>query len=96
MNMRQWIEEEWPDDGLLFADGFDEAIIGVSYHWGGVTGGGCTRTNAVVYDLDKCIEILVERDGMTHEQARECLEFNTLGGYVGEHTPVFVEGPYWR
>jgi hypothetical protein len=44
-----------------------------------------------VYDVDKMIETLVKRDGMTWEEAWEYFEFNTEGSYVGEKTPIF-----WR
>ena len=70
------------DEDLLCADGFDEAILGI-----------CERacSSAVVaYDRDKCIEILVERDGMTYEDAVEYFEFNVVGGWVGDNTPVFL------
>jgi hypothetical protein len=30
------------------------------------------------------------RDGMDYDEAYEFFEFNTLGAYVGEQTPVFV------
>jgi len=43
-----------------------------------------------VYDLDECVEILVRRDGMTHEEASEFLEFNTTCAYVGPYTPLFI------
>lgn len=81
--MREWLKDGYPE--CLTADGFDEAIIGVAC--------GCGRPNAVIYDLDKCIEILMKRDGMTSDEAREFLDFNTFGGYVGEHTPVFLHQP---
>ena len=68
----------------LFADGFDDAIIGIGEQ-GGI------RKTLVVYDRQKCIEILMERDGMTLEEADEFFEFNTVGGYVGEYTPIFLE-----
>ena len=105
MRAREWIEEEYYDDELLLADGFDDAILGVSAHWGGLPKGGCTQTLAVAYDYQKCIEILMDgaktpclgdggvitmEGGMTYEDAVEYLEFNTLGAYVGEHTPVFI------
>jgi hypothetical protein len=32
----------------------------------------------------------MDRDGMTEEEAFEYLEFNTLGAWVGEETPMFV------
>jgi hypothetical protein len=44
----------------------------------------------VIYDEDKCIQILMERDGMTDEEAIEFFEFNVVGAYVGEYTPVYV------
>jgi hypothetical protein len=65
----------------LIADGFDEAIIGIGRQF---------NKQLVIYDEDKCIQILMERDGMTDEEAIEFFEFNVVGAYVGEHTPVFV------
>lgn len=65
----------------LVADGFDEAIIGMARQF---------NQTLVVYDEDKCLSILMERDGMTEEEAEEFFEFNVVGAYVGEGTPVFV------
>lgn len=75
--------QETTDDDLLFADGYDEAIIGVSCP-------GPNRPSIVVYDVKKCIEILVQRDGMEIDEAEEFFEFNTVGAYVGEKTPIYV------
>jgi hypothetical protein len=72
-------------DGLRTADGFDGAILGICEFWG-MDG----RTNAVLYDRDKCIDILVKRDGMSHEEAEEYFDFNVAGAYVGPFTPVFA------
>jgi hypothetical protein len=47
----------------LLCDGFDEAIIGMA-----------ERINlgpVVAYDVDKMLNIMVERDGMTYEEAME-------------------------
>jgi len=85
-----WLRDEGGEEELLLADGFEDAMLGVSYHWA-THGEGMTQSSAVAYDLDKCIEILMQRDGMTYEGAMECFEFNTLGAYVGQHTPVFVK-----
>lgn len=87
MNARQRIEDEY-DCELTFADGFDAAIIGICTGWFGDEGGVIQR-QAVVYDLDRCIRILVEQ-GMDAEDAEEFLDFNTLGAYVGRSTPVFM------
>ena len=43
-----------------------------------------------VYDYEKCIQVLVERDGMTREDAEEFFDFNVVGAYVGENTPIFL------
>jgi len=78
--------ERWEDlmedyDGCLMADGFEEALIGFG-----------TRFNSpvTIYDLSKCLNILVERDGMNEEEAQEYMDFNVLGAYVGEETPIFL------
>ena len=69
-------------NGLLMADGFDEAILGVCER-----AGSCA---VVAYDRDKCIDILVERDGMEYEEAVEYFEFNVISAWFGEHTPVYI------
>lgn len=66
----------------LTADGFEDAIIGVTINH--------HHPMVVVYDYRKCVEILVSQ-GMTDEEAEEYLSFNTLGAYVGEHGPLYME-----
>ena len=80
--LRQELADRYGDD-LLFADGYDNAIIGVA------AGFDCPR---VVYDTERMAELLVEDDEMTYEEAWEWLEFNTFGAYVGESTPIYVRG----
>jgi hypothetical protein len=72
--------EDLDYEGLLFADGFDEAIIGVAERIG--------MEPVVAYDIDKIIEIL-SRD-MTEEEAIEYFDFNIIGAYVGERTPIYI------
>ena len=69
---------------MLLADGFDEAIIGQTYDV-------VVSEDRLVYSLVKCIEILVQKDGMSEEEAFEYLEFNTLCAYVGQDQPIFVD-----
>ena len=61
---------------------FDKAIVGV------VTN---VKTQAVCYDVNKIIKILMKEDKMTEEEAREYFEFNILGAWVGEYTPMYLE-----
>ncbi len=85
MNIKQ-VEEHLDEIGetVQKADGFDDAVIGLTDSWS-----GNSRPLRLVYDRAKCIEIL-EKGGMSHEDAEEYFEFNTAGAYVGEDTPVFV------
>jgi len=66
----------------LVCDGFDEAILGMA-----------ERINlgpVVAYDVEKMLEIMVERDGMTYEEAQEFFDFNIIGAWMGEFTPIFI------
>lgn len=78
---RKIIDEQ--EELVILMNGFDDAIIGI------VTGFGSERR--VCYDYHKVIDILVKRDGMTEEEAVEFHEYNQLGAYVGEQTPVYIE-----
>ena len=80
MNKRELLAESYPE--LLFADDFDAAIMGTAFPAG-------SASNKVVYSADKCVDILMERDGMDHEEAVEFFGFNVEGAYVGEATPIF-------
>ena len=51
---------------------------------------GAGLSDRMCYDYDKCVQLLVDRDGMDLEEAEEFFAFNILGAYVGEHTPVFL------
>tara|TARA_R100000900_G_scaffold141983_2_gene123429 strand:- start:103 stop:411 length:309 start_codon:yes stop_codon:yes gene_type:complete len=64
----------------LLADGFDDAIIGISQ---------CSTPKAV-YCTKKCVEILMKRDKMTEEEAVEFFQHNVVGSYMGEKTPIFT------
>ena len=70
----------------LVADGFSSAYIGHA----------SPQFNApplAVYDFNKCVKILMERDEMDYAEALEFFEFNVLGAYMGEGTPMFLVSP---
>jgi len=71
------------EEDATFADGYDDAIIGL--------GMVHTRKPVVVYDRQKCIETLVKRDGMSYDEAEEFFCFNTDCAWVGEQTPMFLD-----
>ena len=74
-----FIKENYPD--ALLVDGFDVAIIGVAHRAG--------QEPVVSYDRKKVIAVLTQ--SMTKEEAEEFFEFNIIGSYMGEYTPVFVD-----
>jgi hypothetical protein len=69
---------------MIKYDGYDEAIIGPASIWR-----DSTMVSVLVYDAEKIRDILM-RDGMDAEEAREFIEFNIEGGYLGIETPVLV------
>ena len=75
--------EDMSTEETMFADGFEDAIIGV------VERVDFGETIAL-YDTDKVIEIIKERDGLSHEQSVEFFRYNVLGSYVGDGTPAFA------
>ena len=77
------MKEEEEEEDFLFADGFDDAILGI--------GRRATQPEVVAYDYEKCVLILMDRDEMTEEEAREYMEFNVVGAFVGDRTPIFIE-----
>jgi hypothetical protein len=66
----------------LYPTGFENAIIGSVERYG--------MNPLILLDRDKCIEILIERDGMDHDEAKEFFEFNIIGAWMGEGTPCFA------
>ena len=80
-NIREEIEQENPQ--ALFANGLDGAIIGF--------GGQYTMLPVVVYDYDKCVDILMKDNEWNCDEAFEWMEFNVVTAYVGPGTPIFIK-----
>lgn len=70
------------EDKPLLADGFDDAVLGLSR--------GPGSADVAVYSIDRCIQVLVKRDGMSEDEAIEFMNFNVLDAFVGPMTPMFV------
>lgn len=70
----------------LKIDGYDDAIIGPALIWDGFG----KRVSVLVYSAEQIRSILMDRDGMDEEGAREFIEFNIENAYMGPHTPVLV------
>jgi len=68
---------------VLKADGFDNCVIGLCESANGQT--------VIAYDKQKMIKTMVDRDGITYEEAEEYYDYNILGSYMGSSTPVYIE-----
>ena len=68
------------DDTLMFADGFDDCVLGVIE--------GFNTSGAVVYDLTKVIQKLSKDMGM--EDAWEYYRYNIKGSWIGDSTPMYM------
>jgi hypothetical protein len=66
-------------------DDLDEAIIGPAMVWQ-----KNSHIEVLVYNAEVIRNILMSRDGMTFEDAREFIEFNIEGAYIGPDTPILV------
>jgi hypothetical protein len=69
------------EDALL-ADGFEDALIGFGYRF---------SYGVAVYSRKRCIEGLMSDGIMEYDDATEYFDYNVIGAYVGENTPVFLD-----
>jgi hypothetical protein len=67
---------------MITADGFETAFVAVGFRYNG--------NDIAVYDYDLCIDVLIDRDTMSVEEAHEFMDYNVIGAYVGEETPLFI------
>ena len=63
-------------------DDYDDCIIGV--------GTRCGMSDVFIYDKHRMITKLVKRDDMSYDEAKEFIDFNIAGAYIGEDTPILV------
>lgn len=88
--LKDWVNEvseEMESAGsnrLLTMDGFDDCIAGVVQRF---------TDTFVVYDEEKVLRKLVERDGMSEEEAEEFWHTNQLLAWHGTSTVGFLYRP---
>ena len=78
--------EEFADEmgleGLITADGYDEAFLGVADRFG--------KEPVAVYSYEMCIQILMRDSDMSHEEALEFFEYNTIGAFFSDDQPIYL------
>ena len=72
---------------MLKAEGFDKAIIGQTYDM-------AVQEVRLIYSVEKCVDILIERDGMTREEALDYMYFNAILSTVSKDQPIFLNEEY--
>tara|TARA_B110000495_G_C22648534_1_gene384607 strand:- start:286 stop:588 length:303 start_codon:yes stop_codon:yes gene_type:complete len=62
----------------MLADGFNDSIMGYD------------KDGRVIYSVENIIHTLIERDGMSREEAVEFYDFNIECAFVGDYTPIYM------
>lgn len=81
MTASERLAAEGYEDVIIFDNfSYDDALIGV------------THDNRAVYDYGLMVEWLVKNEEMSHEEAVEWIDYNTLRAldYAGEMAPIVV------
>jgi hypothetical protein len=80
-NIRNILDEY--AEGSVILEGFNDAIIGETHR--------SLDDGRMSYSKDKILEILTSDNQMDILEAIEYYEFNILGSYLGEGTPIFLD-----
>ena len=82
-----YIGSYFMDDEMVRLENFDDAILGRGHRFGDKA--------VLVYDVEKCIDILIENSEprMERDEAIEFFDFNVFGAYFGPGTPIFLTNP---
>lgn len=67
-------------EDTIIMDDYDEALVGVS------------EEGRAIYDYYLMLDCLAKRDGMTHEEAAEWIDYNTIRSlpYMGAMAPIIL------
>jgi hypothetical protein len=70
------------EEGLIFADGFDDCIIGIL---------NIDDVPRVVYDKYAMVNVMrIEDTDLSYDDAVDFLSYNVWGAYLGEATPIYM------
>ena len=68
---------------MKLANGLEDAFVGSTIS-------AFSREQVAIYDYNKCILILMHDNKWSEEEALEWFHFNSIGAWVGEKTPIFI------
>jgi len=67
---------------MLAADGLASAFIGVGHR--------CGQPDLAVYSIPLAVSAVMMSHNCSREEALEYVEFNVIGAWVGEETPIWI------
>jgi hypothetical protein len=75
--------DEYVDEYLRLEprEDYDPCIVGVARRF---------NDTVLIYSIKAILDMHV-RQGMEYEEAAEYFEFNTIGGWLGDQTPIFLQ-----
>jgi hypothetical protein len=76
----------YPDEEFLYPTGFEEAVMGAVVDENG------EHPTRVIMSIRLCIETLCQE--MPYTEALEHFNFNIMGAYVGESTPLWYDDEF--
>ena len=62
-------------------DEYDDCVIGIGYR--------CSAGPLAVYSIPKVLKVM-QGWGMDDQEAQEFFEYNTIGAWMGDGTPIFI------
>ena len=68
---------------MIILEGFDSAILGVGESAG-------WDSPCIVYDYQKCLDVLIQKHDWEKEDAIQWMDLNVINAHMGEGNPVFV------
>ena len=77
-------------DAIIYDD-MEEALVGVYRNSTNGQAGNYTEEAIAVYSYVKYIDILIDRDGMSEEEAIEYFDFNVYGLRLGKNQPIIID-----
>lgn len=72
----------YDDMEFLKAEGFDDAVIGVSQNF------------QLIYSETKAIRILMDKNGWNYRDALEYFGHNVRDAYIGPNTPIWCDDDF--
>ena len=73
------------NEEAIIYDNLDEALVGIGHRFG--------MDGIAIYDMDKVFKCLEKELGpdVTGDEVIEYFDYNVIGTWAGEHTPMFIE-----